>query len=398
VSGRDAFGAATAHFLGLDELQVTLWREAYELASSFSLDYWRDKDRKAEYPWEFLRAFGERGWLGLTIPTEYGGGGLGMLEASLMLHAIAESGAGTSGASPVHFFIFPLAPVVRFGSPAMKEQHLPRVARGELMVAFGVTEPNAGSDTSRIETKARRDGDGWLINGQKVWMTNAKNAERMVLLARTSPRDPERPFAGLTLFFAPLDRSACTVRSIDKLGRAAVDSNEVFIENLRVPDTDVVGEVGKGFYHLIEALNPERIVIALEAAGIGRAALKLATDYARSRIVFDRPIGSNQAIAHPLARCWAELEAVEMLALRAAAMFDRGEPCGNEASAAKYLAAEVGFRTCDLALQVFGGFGYSREYHVERLWREVRLYRLAPLSQELVLNHLARHALGLTVH
>jgi acyl-CoA dehydrogenase len=385
-----------ADFLDLTDFQRNLRREAAELAASFSLEYWRERDRRAEYPRDFVAAFAERGWTGLSIPTEYGGAGLGIVEASLLLQAVAESGAGTSGAAPIHFFVFPIAPVVKHGTREMKAKYLPRVARGELYVAFGVTEPNAGSDTSRIETRAQRDAGGWLINGQKVWTTNAQHAERILLLTRTSPRDPKRPFEGMTLFFAALDREACDVRVIDKLGRAAVDSNEVFIHNLRASDEDVVGEVGRGFYHLVDALNPERIVIAMEAVGIGRAAIRMAAEYAKSRIVFERPIGDNQAVAHPLARSWAELEAAEMLALKAAGMFDRGVPCGNEATAAKYVAAEAGFLACDAALQVFGGYGYSREYHIERLWREVRLYRLAPLSQELALNHLARHALGLT--
>ena len=379
----------------LNELQRALREEVLELAGGFSMDYWLEHDRTAEYPWEFVRAFAARGWLGTTIPEEYGGAGLGITEAAIVLHAICVSGAGTSGASPVHFFMFPPAPVVHFGSERMKRATLPRIAAGELLMAFGVTEPTAGSDTSRITTWAERRGDRWVVNGQKVWTTNAQQAEKILLLARTSARDERRPLDGMTLFFTDLDRRACTVRRIEKLGRAAVDSNELFIENLEVPEEDVVGEVGQGFRHLIDSLNPERIVIAAEAAGIGRSALRIASRYAGERVVFDRPIGRNQAIAHPLARAWARLEAAELLAMKAAWLYDHGQPCGAETNAAKYLAAEAGFEACDAALQTLGGFGYAKEFHVERLWREVRLYRIAPVSQEMALNYLSQHVLDL---
>jgi alkylation response protein AidB-like acyl-CoA dehydrogenase len=264
-----------------------------------------------------------------------------------------------------------------------------------MLVAFGVTEPTAGSDTSRISTTATHDGSRWVINGQKVWTTNAQNAERILLLARTASRRPEAPLDGLTLFFTRLDRERCTIRRIDKLGRAAVDSNEVFLDGLIASEDEVVGEVGRGFYHLLSGLNPERIVIGLEAVGIGQWAVDYASVYARSRVVFDRPIGQNQAIAHPLAQAWASLHAAELAGYQAAWLFDQGRPCGAEANAAKLLGAHAGFRACDVALQTFGGFGYARETHVERLWREVRLYGIAPISQEMVLNYLAEHVLGL---
>jgi acyl-CoA dehydrogenase len=379
----------------LTDLQRSLREEVLALCGRFSLDWWRERDRTGGYPWEFVRAFGERGWLGVMVPEAYGGAGLGVTEAAVMLHAIGESGAGLSGASAIHFYMFPISPVIRHGSDSMKREVLPRVATGELLVAFGVTEPTAGTDTSRIETRAEPRAGRWVINGQKVWTTNAQNAEKILLLARTSPRDPERPLDGLTLFLADLDRSRCEVRAIEKLGRAAVDSNEVFIRDLEASPDQVVGEVGRGFRHLLDGLNPERIVIAAEAAGIGRAALRLAAAYARERVVFDRPIGQNQAVAHPLARAWADLEAAELVTFKAAWLYDHGRPCGREANAAKLLAADAGFAACDAALQVHGGFGYAREYHVERLWREVRLARIAPISQEMVLNHLAEHALGL---
>jgi alkylation response protein AidB-like acyl-CoA dehydrogenase len=380
---------------GLTELQALVRREARSIAASFSLDYWAEHDRLEQYPWEFVRAFAEAGWLGVLIPEAYGGAGLGLTDAGLLLHAIARSGAGTSGAAAIHFYVFPLTPIIHHGSEFLKRTYLPRAARGEMLVAFGVTEPTAGSDTSRISTFARHDGSKWRISGQKVWTTNAQNAERILLLARTSPRRPDAPLEGLTLFFPRLDRERCTIRRIDKLGRAAVDSNEVFFDGLVASDDEVVGDVGRGFYHLLSGLNPERIVIALEAVGIGQWAVEYASAYARSRVVFDRPIGQNQAIAHPLADAWASLEAAELLAYKAAWLFDHGQSCGAEANAAKLLGARTGFRACDAALQTFGGFGYARETHVERLWREVRLYGIAPITQEMVLNYLADHVLGL---
>lgn len=377
------------------DLAESLKEEVAALCGRFEPAYWLEHDRSAEYPWEFVRAFAERGWLGLVIPERYGGSGLGVTEAGVMLEAICESGAGLSGASPIHFYLFPLTPVIRHGSEAMKEKVLPPLARGELLSAFGVTEPDAGSDTSRITTRAERRDGRWLINGQKVWTTNAQNAHKILLLARDRPRDPKHPYRGMTLFFTDLDRTRVSIRRIEKLGREAVDSNEVFITDLEAADADVVGEVGEGFRHLLDGLNPERIVVALEAIGIGRAALRIAAAYAKERIVFDRPIGSNQAVAHPLAAAWARLEAAELLAFKAAWLFDRGEPCAAEANAAKLLAADVGFDAADAALQTLGGFGYAKEYHLERLWREVRLYKIAPISQQMVLNYIAEKVLGL---
>ncbi|MFI5326024.1 MAG: acyl-CoA dehydrogenase family protein, partial [Candidatus Rokuibacteriota bacterium] len=286
-------------------------------------------------------------------------------------------------------------PIVKYGTEAMKRKYLPGIVSGETVMAFGVTEPNAGTDTSRIQTRAVKQGDRWVVNGRKVWTTNAQHANRILLLARTADRDPKRPLKGMTLFFADFDRTRISVRLIHKLGRAAVDSNEIFIDDLEIPDTDVVGTVGEGFYHLLDSLNPERIVIGIEAVGIGRAALDRAVQYAKERVVFDRPIGKNQAIAHPLAHAMAQLDAAEMMCLKAAWLFDNGKPCGREANAAKMLAAEAGFNACDAALQTFGGFGYAKEFHVERLWREVRLYKIAPVSQQMALNYLAEHVLGL---
>ena len=379
----------------LTEQQELIRKEVAALARTFSLDYWLEKDRKEEYPWEFVKAFAAGGWLGMIVPEEYGGGGLGVTEASILLHEICAAGAGTSGASPIHFYMFPPMPIVKHGSESLKSAVLPGLAAGDVVMSFGVTEPNAGTDTSRIQTFAERRGDGFVVNGRKVWNTNAQQATHMLLLARTAPRDDAKPYRGMTLFVADFDRSRITVRKIDKLGRAAVDSNEIFIDGLEIPAGRVVGEVGSGFYHLLDSLNPERIMTAIEAVGIGRAALERAVAYAKERVVFDRPIGQNQAIAHPLALAWAKLETAELMCLKAAWLFDNGRPCGAEANTAKLMAAEAGFEACDVAVQTHGGYGYAKEFYVERLWREVRLYKIAPVSQQMVLNYLSEHVLGL---
>jgi acyl-CoA dehydrogenase len=379
----------------LTPAQADLVRDATLLARRFPPSYWREKDRAEAYPAEFVEAFAAAGWLGAIIPREYGGRGWGVTEAALLLGAICATGAGTSGASPIHLAIFPPYPIIRHGSAGLKARALPPLATGELRLAFGVTEAEAGTDTSRIATRAERRGDRWVLNGTKAWLSNGQRSGRALILARTAPRDPARPLAGLTLFFAPLDPRSCTLEIIDKAGRNAVDSNRLTMTDLEVADEDVVGEVGRGFYHLLDGLNAERIVIATEAIGIGRAALDLATAYARERVVFDRPIGRNQAVSHPLARAWADLLAAELVALKAAWLFDSGQPCGAEANSAKLLAADAGFAACDAAMQTLGGRGYAKEYHVERLWREVRLYKIAPIAQEFVLNYLAEHVLGL---
>lgn len=366
-----------------------------DLARKFDLEYWREKDKKAEYPWEFVKAFADGGWLGAMIPEEYGGLGLGLTESAVMLHEIGASGAGTGGASAIHFYIFPPGPVIRHGSEEMKKKYLPQIAAGELLMCFGVTEPDAGVDTSRITTKAERKGDKWVVNGKKVWITNAQNAKRILLLARTSPRTDDKPFSGMTLFFTDMNRDSITVREIEKLGRSCIDSNELFIDNLEIPDEDVVGEVGKGFYYLLDGLNPERIVVAMEQIGLGRAALDVATQYAKDRVVFDRPIGKNQAVAHPLADSWIRLQAAEQIAMKAAELFDKHQPCGPEANAAKFLGSEAGFEACDRAMQTLGGYSYAKEYHVERFWRESRLLKVAPISQEMVLNYVSDKVLGL---
>lgn len=368
---------------------------ARTLADKFDLAYWRECDKEGRYPWDFVNAFAKAGWMGIMMPEEYGGMGLGLSEAAVMLREVGASGAGMSGASAVHFYVFPPAPILRHGSEDLKRRALPGFANGTTLMAFGVTEPTAGVDTSRIKTRAEKKGDRWVINGQKVWSTNAQNATKYLILARTSPRDDKRPLDGMTLFYADLDRKHCDVRVIDKLGRAAVDSNEVFIDGLEVPEENVVGEVGKGFKYLLDGLNPERVVVAMECVGIGHAALDMAVQYANQRVVFDRPIGKNQAVANPLAECWMRLQGAERVAMHAAMLYDNHQPCGPEANSAKFLGADAGWRACDQAMQTHGGFAYAKEYHIERLWREVRLLRLAPVSQEMVCNFVAHNVLGL---
>ena len=387
MNARDSSPQAT------DAMDLKLIREsAHQLASKFDLDYWREKDENYKYPWEFINAFAEGGWLGAMTPVEYGGMGLGLEAASVMLQEAAYFG-GANGASSLHFYIFPSGCIINHGTEAMKKRFLPDIATGKTIMCFGLTEPTAGVDTSRITTKAEKVDGGWRINGQKVWITNAQNAHMVLLTARTSPRDPKRPLDGITLFLADFDRKAIDARPIPKLARNAVDTNELFIKDLEVPDDRVVGEVGKGMSYLFSGLNPERIVVAYEVLGLGRRALEMASEYARTRIIFDRPIGQNQAIQHPLADSWIRMHAAQMVATEAAQLFDQGKSCAAEANAAKYLATEAAFEVCDRAMQTHGGYMYAKEYHIERMWRESRLLKVAPISQEMVLNFIAQKML-----
>jgi acyl-CoA dehydrogenase len=380
----------------LTQEQEDIRRGVRELAARFPDEYWADKDEKGEYPTEFYDAFAEAGWLGIAIPEEYGGGGLGIFEASLLLQEVAASGAGMNGCSTMHLTIFGLNTIVKHGSEEMRKEILPGAANGSLNVCFGVTEPDAGTDTTRISTVARREGDSYVINGRKVWITKAAQSQKMVLIARTTPRDQvAKASDGMSLFLVDLDSDAVTLRAIPKMGRNAVSSYEVYLDDLRVPVSARVGEEGRGFRYLLDGLNPERILLANEALGIGRAALRRAVAYANERIVFDRPIGQNQGIAFPLAEAATRLDAAELMVRNAAWRYDNGLPCGKEANMAKWLCADAGFQAADRAIQTHGGMGYAREYHVERYFREARLLRLAPISQEMVLNYVAQHVLGL---
>ncbi|SEK16941.1 MULTISPECIES: acyl-CoA dehydrogenase family protein [unclassified Variovorax] len=381
----------------LNEDQRSLVAAIERLCEDFPADYWRDHDDRAVFPHAFHRAVAESGWLGIAMPEAQGGAGLGITEAALMMRAISASGAGMSGASSVHMNIFGLNPVVVFGSEEQRQRFLPPLIAGTEKACFAVTEPDAGLDTTRLKTQAvRQPNSSYLLHGRKIWISTAQVADRMLILTRTTPLDQvKKPTQGLTLFYTPLDRSKVEVREIHKLGRAAVDSNMLFIDGLEVPEEDRIGEEGRGFEYILHGLNPERILIAAEAIGIGRAALRIASQYAQERVVFGRPIGQNQGVAHPLARAWANLEAADLMMLKAATLYDAGEPCGTDANAAKYLAAEAAHDACQNAVLTLGGMGYAKEYHVERLLRESYIPRIAPVSPQMILNFIAEKALGL---
>lgn len=364
--------------------------------AAFGDAYWRRCDEAHEFPWDFYAAMAEDGWLGVAIPERYGGAGRGITEASIVLEEVAASGAAMNGCSALHLSIFGMNPVVRHGSEEMRQRYLPRVADGSLHVAFGVTEPDAGTDTTSITTRAVRDGDRYLVRGRKVWTSKALESEKVLLLVRTTPlEDCARRTDGMTLLLADLQRPEVDIRAIPKAGRNAVASCEVRYDDLPVHIADRVGDEGEGFRYLLDGLNPERILVAAEALGVGRAALRRAVAYAGDRVVFGRPIGQNQGIAFPLAEAYARLQAASLVVREAAWRYDRGLACGEQANLAKWLAADAGFEAADQAVQTLGGMGYAREYDVERYWREVRVMRIAPISQELVMSYVAEHVLGL---
>jgi acyl-CoA dehydrogenase len=377
--------------LSLTLAQQEIREAILKICSRFGDDYWLERDREGGFPHDFHQALAEAGWLGIAMPEAYG-----ITEAAIMMQAIAESGAGMSGASAVHMNIFGLHPVVMFGTDDQKQRFLPPLIAGKEKACFAVTEPNTGLDTTRLKTRAVRHGNGYAVHGQKVWISTAQVAERVLLLARTTPQEEvKKRTEGLSLFYTAFDRNYIEARVIDKMGRKAVDSNQLFFDGLPVPLEDRIGEEGKGFEYILHGMNPERILVAAEAIGIGRAALARASRYAKERVVFGRPIGQNQGIQHPLAKCWMELEAANLMMLKAAELCDAREPCGVEANAAKYLAAEAGFSACETAVMTHGGMGYAKEFHVERLLREVLVTRIAPVSRELILCNVAEKALGL---
>ena len=366
------------------------------ICTGFDDEYWLQRDHDGVFPTDFHQALARDGWLGICMPEEYGGGGLGITEAAIMMQTIAQSGAGMTGASAVHMNIFGLNPVVVFGTEAQKRRMLLPLIEGREKACFAVTEPNAGLDTTQLRTRAERRGDRYVVNGQKIWISTAQVAEKVLLLARTTPVEQvRRRTEGLSLFYTTLDRARVQVREIEKMGRKAVDSNEVFFDDLEVPVEARIGEEGRGFEYILHGLNPERILIAAEAVGLGFVALERATRYAGERVVFGRPIGQNQAIQHPLAACWMELQAARLMILNAAWRYDQGLSCAAEANSAKYLAAEAGFKACQQAVMTHGGFGYAREYHVERYMREVMIPRIAPVSPQLILCFIAEKVLGL---
>ena len=378
------------------ETQEQLRTAVRRICEGFGDDYWLQRDREGGFPHDFHCAFAQAGWLGIAMPEEFGGAGLGITEAALMMLAVAESGAGFSGASALHMNIFGLHPVVVFGTDEQKRRMLPPLIAGDDKACFAVTEPDAGLDTLNLKTKAVRRSDHYAVSGQKIWISTAQVANKVLLLARTTPADKvEKRTEGLSLFYTDLDRRFVEVREIDKMGRKAVDSNQLFFDAMPVPLENRIGEEGRGFDYILHGMNPERILVGAEAVGLGRAALARATRYAKERVVFGRPIGKNQAIQHPLARHWMELEAAQLMVFRAAALYDAGQPCGAEANAAKYLAAEAALGACQTAVTTHGGMGYAKEYHVERYLREAMIARLAPVTAEMILNFIGEKVLGL---
>ena len=385
----------------LEPLANTPEREAIRdavraICDRFDDTYWGEKDRTHDFPHEFAQAVAEGGWLGIAMPVAYGGAGLGVTEAAIMMQEIGRSAGAFAACSTVHINIFGLHSIVKHGTEAQKSAWLPAIIDGSSRACFGVTEPDAGLDTSRVKTRAVRKGDHYVVNGQKIWTSTAQQADKVVLLTRTTPmEDCAKPTDGLTLFYADLDRSHVEIRDIPKMGRHAVNSNQVFYDDLIVPVENRIGEEGRGFRYILDSLNPERILNAAEAVGMGRRALEKAVDYANERVVFGRKIGQNQSIQHPLAECWSELYAAELMTLHAAELYDAGLPCGPQANAAKYLAADAGFKTCDRAIRTHGGMGYAAEYDVERYFREMVAVQLAPVSREMILCHIAERVLGL---
>lgn len=380
----------------LTEDQQNIREAVLKHCSQFSDEYWLERDREGVFPHDFFKSMVDAGWLGIAMPSEYGGSGLGITEAAIMMQAVAESGAGMTGASSIHLPVFGLQPVVLFGADEQKRRMLPPIISGDDKACFAVTEPNVGLNTTELKTRAEGVQGGYLVNGEKIWISTAQVASKMLLLARTTPLDQvKRKTDGLSLFYTDLNRANIEVRLIHKMGRHAVDSNMLFIEDLFVPEEDRIGKEGEGFKIILHGLNPERVLIGAEAVGIGRAAIKRAARYAKERIVFNRPIGQNQGIQHPLAKCWAQLEAANLMVMKAATLFDKGEECGVEANAGKYLAGEFGFEACHTAMLTLGGMGYAQEYHVERLLREVLIPRTAPVSPHMILNFLAEKVLDL---
>ena len=378
------------------EDQEAIRESVTRLCARFDAAYWREVDETGNFPEAFVGAMAEGGWLGTVLPTELGGAGLGLTEAAIMMQAVAQSGAGFSGASAMHLNIFGPMPVAKYGSEALKKKAIPRLISGEDKICIGITEPDSGLDTTSLTTRAVRTNSGYVISGRKVWTTMAQRANKMLIIARTTPREEvKKSTEGLSLFYTDFDRSKISATVIPKMGRKAVESNSVFIDNLEVPAEDLIGEEGRGFYYLLDGLNPERVLFAAEAVGLGRAALARAVTYAKERVVFGRPIGQNQGIAHPLAKSWAELEAANLMAFKAAALFDAGKDCGAEANAAKYLGGEAGFHACETAILSHGGMGYAKEFDVERYFRESMIARIAPISREMVFNFIAERVLGL---
>ena len=386
----------TGHQLQETDDQRAIREGVRAVVTRFGDDYWLDRDEDGEFPFAFHKAMADAGWLGITMPEEYGGAGLGVTEAAIMMHEVASHGGAMAAASTVHVNLFGPHPILVHGTKDQKRRWLPRLIAGEDRCCFGFTEPDAGLNTTAIKTFAEKVPGGYIVRGQKVWTSTGQVANKVMLLTRTTRlEDCRRPTDGITIFYTDLDRSKVEVRRIPKMGRKAVDSNAVFIDGLFVPDEDRIGEEGRGFSYILDSLNPERVLVAVEAIAMGQDALRRATKYARERVVFGRPIGQNQGIQHPLAEKWMYLEAAYLMAMRAAGLYDAGLPCGAEANSAKFLGARAGHDACLQAVLTHGGFGYAKEYHVERLLREVTITRIAPITEQLILCFVAEKVLEL---
>lgn len=365
-----------------------------KVCAKFDAEYWRKTDETGEWPEAFTKEMADGGWLGIAMPEEVGGAGLGLTEAAIMMQTVARSGAGFTGCSSIHLNIFGAKPIEKFGTSEQKQEYLPKIISGEQKMCFGVTEPNSGLDTSSLETKAERTNSGYVLNGRKIWTTGAQRADKIILIARTTPKEElAKPYLGLSLFYC--DMKGIEAKPIPKMGRKAVECNMLYFDNVEIPKESLIGEEGAGFKYLLQGLNPERVLFAVESIGLGFAAIERAAQYANERVVFGRPIGQNQGVAHPLAKSWAELKAAEMLAYKAAGLFDAGQECGAEANAAKYLGAEAGFTACEASVLAHGGMGYAKEYDVERYMREAMIARIAPVSREMILNFISERVLGL---
>lgn len=388
------------HFTNRDPLasedHQTIREGVRAVVQPFNDAYWAARDESGEFPFEFHKALADGGWLGIALPVEFGGAGLGISEAMIMMHEVASHGGGMAAASSVHMGVFGPRVIVNQGSDEQKARWLPPLISGEHRCCFAFTEPNSGLNSTSMKTFAEKVPGGYIVHGQKVWTSTAQVSNKIMLIGRTTKEEQSRrPTEGISIFYTDLDRGKVDVRRIPKMGRKAVDSNSVFIDGLFVPDEDLIGEEGKGFFYILHSLNAERVLIGAEAVGIGQDALRRAARYANERLVFGRPIGQNQGIQHPLAECWMALQAAWLMAVRAALLYDKGLPCGAEANAAKLLCGRAGHDAAWQAIVTHGGYGYAKEYQVERLYREVAIARLAPISEQLISSYIAEKALGL---
>jgi acyl-CoA dehydrogenase len=378
--------------------QFMLKEGVRKIANDFGLEYWREKDAKHEFVHELWSELGRNGYIGVSISEEYGGAGLGLVEMAMVIEELAKAGAGSTVGQ-----LFMLTPVFggitieRHGTEAQKQEYLPKIASGEMNFCMALTEPNAGSNSLEITTFARKEGDHYIVNGQKTWISGVNVADKMLLVARTTKKeDVQRKTDGISLFLVDAKDPAITTQPIEKVGTHCVQSDEVFIENLKIHKDNLIGEEGKGWRYLVDTLNAERIVTTAGLVGTGQLALKLAVDYSKERIVFNNtPIGAYQGIQFPLAELSAEMNVAQLMNYKAAWLYDQSLPNGAEANTAKLIAGKAAFGLCDRAMQVLGGFGYAKEYHVERIWRDVRLFKIAPVSEEMILNFIAQHNLGM---